>query len=226
MTQTNNKQYSGKEAVCVRKRRNWQQLISFFLPHKVFNLNCACLFSQLTIAIIWITRTKKKERKSLAWTKRKDCVMRMGHQIITFRAGFTASPRQQHRIITVQSRAVLFDVLTVYFPKHLSTTALLLPEKHQRNRHISRSRNPIWEHTVNNSAFLGQQLITNSSGVRASSACTDTEWEKHVSREVTLRQNLQVRSHTGHSAWRRRAPPDLGATCPPGNRTDLRMSIL
>lgn len=98
--------------------------------------------------------------------------MRLGQQMLTFGAGFTAVPWQQDRIVTVQVWTVLLDVLTVYFPKHFATTALLLPEKKGRNRHVNRSPNLIWKHTALNSVFLGQQLIPNSSGVRASSAET------------------------------------------------------
>lgn len=59
-------------------------------------------------------------------------VERVGQQMITFGTGFTAVPREQDGIITVQVWTVLFDVLTVYFPKHLATTALLLPGKKNR----------------------------------------------------------------------------------------------
>lgn len=75
--------------------------------------------------------------------KKKDCFRsenlwwRLGRQIITFRAGFTAVPWQQDGIVTVQVWAVLFDVLTVYFPKHLAATALLLPE--ERNKETDTS---------------------------------------------------------------------------------------
>lgn len=63
--------------------------------------------------------------------------------MITFGAGFTAVSWEQDGIITVHVWAVLFDILTVDFPKHLATTALLLPEANQRNRHVSRSPNLI-----------------------------------------------------------------------------------
>lgn len=59
--------------------------------------------------------------KKTAWA------VRLGQQMLTFGAGFTAVPWQQDRIVTVQVWTVLLDVLTVYFPKHFATTALLLP---------------------------------------------------------------------------------------------------
>lgn len=56
----------------------------------------------------------------------------MGQQMVTFRAGSTAVSWQQDGIVTLRGWAVLFNVLTVYFPKHLATTTLLLEEKHTR----------------------------------------------------------------------------------------------
>lgn len=63
--------------------------------------------------------------------------------MVTFRAGLTAVPRQQDGIITVVVRAVLLDVLTVYFPKHLPTTTLLLqtPKKHTVGTFVSTATN-------------------------------------------------------------------------------------
>ena len=63
----------------------------------------------------------------------------MGEQMITVRAGFTAVPWEQDGFIAVHLGTVLFDILTVYFPEHLATTALLLPEENQRNRHVRQS---------------------------------------------------------------------------------------
>lgn len=56
-------------------------------------------------------------------------VVTLGQQILTFGASFTAVAWEKDGIVTVQFWTVLFDVLTVYFPKHFATTALLLPEK-------------------------------------------------------------------------------------------------
>lgn len=47
--------------------------------------------------------------------------------VLTSGAGFAAVAREEHRIITVQVGTVLLDVFAVYFPKHFSTTTLLLP---------------------------------------------------------------------------------------------------
>lgn len=49
-------------------------------------------------------------------------------QMLTSGAGLAAVPREQDGVVAVQLRAVLLDVLTVDFPKHFATTALLLPD--------------------------------------------------------------------------------------------------
>lgn len=73
--------------------------------------------------------------KKTAWA------VRLGQQMLTFGAGFTAVPWQQDRIVTVQVWTVLLDVLTVYFPKHFATTALLLPgEKGEKQTRQSLSK--------------------------------------------------------------------------------------
>lgn len=66
--------------------------------------------------------------------------------------------------------------------------------------------------------------LVSSPGVTA--YCREKKVKHNMWSEITLSQNLQVHSGTGHSAWCQRAPPGLGATCPPGNKSDLQMSIL
>lgn len=49
--------------------------------------------------------------------------------MLTFGAGSTAVARQQDGIVALQLRTVLFDVLTIYFPKHFATPDFLLPNR-------------------------------------------------------------------------------------------------
>lgn len=84
-------------------------------------LSCGYLFPRLCL----FGKHLKKEHKQ---------VFRLSRQIVTFGAGFTAVPWEQDGIIAVQVRTVLFDILTVYFPKHLATTTFLLPEGRRRRK--------------------------------------------------------------------------------------------
>lgn len=96
--------------------------------------------------------------------------------MITLKTGFAAVPRQLDGIVAVQGRTVLFYVFAVYLSRHLTTATLLLPEKNKnKHTHISQLT---WSYSL----LQGKKVKHNM-------------WS-----EITLSQNLQVHSGTGHSA--------------------------